>query len=148
MGGLPPIGTPVSEHFDCLVLAAMEYQCDWDYPGVEVVLAPLNDDGNPMTRDEMSHAVRAAGRVSRWLMERKSVLVTCRMGKNRSGLICALTLCCGPTGLTPEQAVSKIRAARGQNALGNRQFLKFIKEFYELRADSLKGVDRLRSEIP
>lgn len=147
MGGVPPIGNPVSKHFDCLVLAAMEYQCPWDYPGVEVALAPLNDDGSPMTRDEMSHAVRTAGRVSKWLIEGKSVLVTCRMGKNRSGLICALTLCCGPTQLTPDQAVVMIREARGRGALGNRQFLAFLKEFCQMRADSSKEAGKLRRGI-
>ncbi len=140
MGGVPPIGMGVSQYFDCLVLAAKEYQYEWDYPDVEVIAVPLDDSGNPMSKAEMVYAIRAAGTVIRWLNEDKSVLVTCRMGRNRSGLICALALCCGPTAVTPEQAVRTIRAARGPSALGNRHFLSFLDEFCSFRSSGGQSI--------
>lgn len=133
IGSAPPIGWAVSEHFDCLVLSAMEYlpgpTC---YPRVETLAVSLNDDGSPMRKEEMAEAVRAAGKVLSWLRGGKRVLVSCHQGRNRSGLICALALCKGQ-GMTPKQAVETVRQARGPNALRNDYFLRFLKSYCSVR---------------
>jgi len=58
VGSAPPIGHGVSKLFDCLVLSAIEYQVGKEcFHGVEVVRVPLNDDGSPITWEEMAGAV-------------------------------------------------------------------------------------------
>jgi protein-tyrosine phosphatase len=133
IGSAPPIGHTVAQHFDCLVLSAMEYPphagC---FPRVETLSVSLNDDGSPMQKHEMAEAVRAAGKVISWLRARKRVLVTCHAGLNRSGVICALALCKGK-GMAPENAVNAIREARGPNALRNQYFLDFLSAYCSAR---------------
>lgn len=133
IGSAPPIGHIVAQHFDCLVLSAMEYPphagC---FPRVETLSVSLNDDGSPMVKREAAEAVRAAGKVISWLRGRKRVLVTCHMGLNRSGIICALALCKGK-GMSPDQAVKTVREARGPNALRNQYFLDFLGSYCSAR---------------
>ncbi len=126
MGNAPPVGDSVARHFQGLVLSAKEYQPVECFFGLEVMGVPLNDDGTPMTPKEKTLAVKAAGRVIRWLNDGKSVLVTCWAGRNRSGIIAALALCRGPAGLTPTAAVKMIRKARGDHAMRNEYFLRFL----------------------
>lgn len=128
MGGIPPTGRSIGQYFDCLVLAAREYQASECYRGIQVTLAYLNDDGTPMTKDEAKDAVRTAGKVIKWLREGLRVLVTCHSGLNRSGLITAIALC-KYNNLSPQMAVNAIRIARGHYALRNPYFLKFLQEY-------------------
>jgi protein-tyrosine phosphatase len=133
IGSAPPIGWTVGQHFDCLILSAMEYppgpSC---FPKVETLAVSMNDDGTPMRKQEMAEAVRAAGKALAWLKAGKRVLVTCHAGLNRSGLICALVLCKG-NGMTSERAVEAVRAARGPNALRNEWFLEFLSAYCSVR---------------
>src|SRR5512135_379080 len=130
MGSAPPIGYGVREHFDVLVLCAMEYQLPSEcFPGVEVIHAPMNDDGTPMTRDEMEIAVRTAGKVIRHLCNKRRVLSTCRAGRNRSGIVSALALCLGPPKFSPQRAISRIKFARGPGAMVNPYFQDFLHRF-------------------
>ena len=129
MGDAPPIGYGVKQYFDHLVLCAMEYQLDPAlFPGVNVIHAPMNDDGSPMTVDEMKIAVRTAGQVIRHLKNKERVLVSCMQGRNRSGIVTALALCLGAKHM-PQQAVQRIRFARGPNAMKNRDFLWFLQKY-------------------
>jgi protein-tyrosine phosphatase len=52
------------------------------------------------------------------------VLVRCQAGLNRSGLVLALILI--KDGLTPTQAISRIRDNRGEDALFNRDFHNWL----------------------
>jgi hypothetical protein len=128
MGGCPPPDFRVGRHFDCLVLAAREYQVPWLFPGVRTALAVMDDDGSPMTREEAAEAVRAAGKTIRWLSQGMRVLVTCFAGRNRSGLITALALCKGG-GLDPDRAIYAIRMARGPDAFRNPYFEAFLRSY-------------------
>jgi protein-tyrosine phosphatase len=90
-GSAPPPGAQLP--FDVLLLCATEYQpASSHYPGVTVLHVPLNDDGSPPTQDEIELAKNAAMRVSDFARRGKRVLVTCRMGRNRSGLVSGLAL--------------------------------------------------------
>ena len=109
-----------------LVLAAREIQPSWEtFPsGLEVVYAPMHDvDGGP-SEDEAEIARSAASDVSRALDEGKTVLTSCAMGINRSGLINALVLM-DREGLTGLEAVRRVRAAR-PGALNNTSFVHWI----------------------
>lgn len=123
MGAFP---SPASEvrrrHFDVLVLCAEERQEPNWFPGVIVVAAPM-DDG-PVTPQLLYEAKFAAGKVVEFLRAGKRVLVTCNQGRNRSGLVVALTLI--SLGVPPRDAIAMIRNGRGPDALVNPWFLDYL----------------------
>lgn len=127
IGGAPSPFAPVGEQFDGLVLCANEYQPDC-FTDIEIIHAPIKDDGSPMTRDEQAIAARTAGKIIRWLNYGSRVLVTCYAGRNRSGLICAIVLCKGPMKMNVEDAIGLIRSTR-PNALANQDFVNFLRAF-------------------
>jgi hypothetical protein len=129
MGGYPPPDARLGEHFDCLVLCAREYQVPECFGDVQVAQAMLDDSGCCMTKEEQQQAVKAAGRVIKWLNDGLKVLVTCFAGRNRSGLVSAIALCKGPNSMTPQNATKLIRLIRGPNALSNPQFVAFLNDF-------------------
>jgi protein-tyrosine phosphatase len=126
VGSAPPAG--VYPPFKMIVLCAQEYQPPADtYPGSIVVHAP-NDD-NPlrgMYVNEITIATMAATRVAHALLNHERVLVTCWMGRNRSALVAGLAMRT-VYGLSGEQAVRAIRAARGPLALSNPSFRRLLK---------------------
>jgi len=123
MGSAPPAGARLP--FDTLVLTAVEYQpSSANFPDVRVLRALLNDDGSPMTVAEMSRAIRLGREVARRVRGGERVLVTCAMGRNRSGVVTAIAML--EMGMSAPVAVRLIRRARGQHALRNRYFLDLI----------------------
>jgi protein-tyrosine phosphatase len=134
MGSKPPLNGPLP--FDVLVLTAMEYQPGAQYfPNVQVLYVPLNDDGTPMTDDEMRRALRAGREVALFIRQGRRVLVTCQMGRNRSGLVVVIALM--DLGMSAPDAVRLVRRARGQFALGNRYFLNFIAQSAQNQGNAL-----------
>jgi protein-tyrosine phosphatase len=129
IGSAPPIGAPIGDWFDCLVLCAKEYQIPECFDGIQVAQAMLDDNGSPMTQNERLSAIQTSSKVIEWLSQGKQVLVTCRQGRNRSGLICALALACGPEKMSAEKAIATVKLARNGMALQNPFFIKFIDEF-------------------
>lgn len=130
IGSAPPLhqswsGTGIKH----LVLAAREMrhlQPPANFPGVQVHYAPLDDDYNrPMPPTQVAIAMEAAQQVAQWVGNGETTVVTCHEGRNRSGLITALSLML-LTGVSPERAVRLLRAARGEMALQNPQFLKVL----------------------
>jgi hypothetical protein len=128
--------------FDVLVLAANELQpsrpgsiehkvacavaeevVDFDFPGVEIITAPLDDSDGP-TPEEAAIATAGAERVLDALSRNKRVLVSCQAGRNRSGLISALVLA-GRYGLSGKAAAQIVRLRR-KGALTNESFSKFL----------------------
>lgn len=129
MGGWPPPSYRVGDHFDCLVLCAREYQVPDLFGRVQVAQARLDDSGVPMRLEERPEAIRAAGKVVRWLRQDLRVLVTCFAGRNRSGLVSAIALCKGPAAMDPDAAIAAIRAARGDSAFRNPWFEAFLRAY-------------------
>lgn len=125
-GAAPPVGgTVAAAGFTMLVLCAQEYQPAAVYfPGVEVVHAANDDNFEGVTRDQAATALAAARRVEAALKQGRKVLVTCRMGLNRSGLVTGIALHLF-TGLPGVVCVQKIRQAR-RGALGNPIFRAMI----------------------
>jgi hypothetical protein len=131
IGNAPQMGSLINMYFRALVLCANGYQPDSRLfgNGVQVIHAPMDDDYNYMSKDDMATAVRAGGCTARFLREGKPTLVTCMMGRNRSGLVCALALCVGPARMQLDEAIATVRAARGPEALQNPQFHIFLKDY-------------------
>lgn len=121
-GSAPPPGPDVRRcEFNVLVLSAMEYQPPSEmFPGVRVVHVPLDDA--KLTRAEWVRAVAAADQVARAVRDKDArALITCAMGRNRSGLVTALTLYL-LTGERGDKIVRHIQRRR-QNALTNPSFV-------------------------
>jgi protein-tyrosine phosphatase len=117
--------------FDTLVLVASDYQPpDEAFPGVRVRRFPFGDNLQPTERDLMT-AWAAATAVANDLVSGRRVLVTCRMGINRSALVAALALHM-VTGMSGERAAAIVRLRRrtreGFHALSNPAFRAFLKK--------------------
>ena len=111
--------------FDVVVLCAEELQTRSPEPGLSILRCPLNDDGSPMTRAEWHRACAMSDVVARHIAAGRRVLVTCAAGRNRSGLVCALTLY-RLSPLNGEQCVEQVQARRA-NALGNEWFVAALR---------------------
>lgn len=118
------------EKYDVIVLCADEFQ---DKEGqlsasygksVRVLPAPNDDSGNPFTKEQATIAVVAARQVVKEYRLGKRILVSCAMGRNRSGLVMALALSrlCGVSG---NDAIKVIRE-KVPHALSNPQFVDFL----------------------
>lgn len=125
IGSKPEIGRAVGESgFDLLVLCAEEYQpSDWDFPGVDVIHAPFDDNDIGPLPQEKEIACKAAQKVSAALIKGQNVFVSCVAGRNRSGYVCGMALV--NNGLKPLQAIQLIRGRR-RNALTNQHFVSLI----------------------
>lgn len=114
---------------DAIVFAARELQPEErDYPGVQVVKAPLVDT-IVMTEAEERTAVMASTFVAASLLKGRRVLVTCAQGVNRSALIAGLAMR-GAYGMAPAKVIETIRARRqpaiGMTPLCNECFVELL----------------------
>lgn len=123
-GSAPAPETPLP--FDVLVLCAREYQpkpASLYYPRKTVLYAPLDDSGRPPTRDEIGIAATTSRAALRAYQHGKRVLVTCWMGRNRSGLVTGLILM--QLGYSSLEAITLVRCAR-EGALSNPFFREVL----------------------
>jgi protein-tyrosine phosphatase len=125
-GSKPP---PGKYNVDLLVLMAEEYQPhSSNFPGVAVVHAGIDDAPRAGVKPRERRAIHeAAAIVGRALREGKSVLVTCNMGLNRSGVVSALGLRRAYPTVTADQAIGLVRNARGMWALSNPHFEQIVR---------------------
>lgn len=122
-GSVPPEGELLADlGFGGLVLCAMEHQPEAArFPGLQVVHAPNDDNFSRLpTREELKLAFQAAREVARLVSEGSPVLVTCQMGRNRSGLVSALSIHL-LTGLGGTECLLQVCSHR-KGALGNPGF--------------------------
>ena len=126
VGSAPPVGRTLARvGFSTLALCAAEHQPSRDsFPGVSVVRASLIDDGSPLTPVQIEEALWLSGHLAAACRRGKGVLVTCMQGRNRSGLIAALTFSrmTGCDGKTAMRAVQTRRASPFGPALTNHQY--------------------------
>ncbi len=134
MGALPPPGKRVCDAgFSTLILCAQRREYRVTYPfytpverafsGVQLFVVDLDDNyDSPLTEQEFLRAQTAAHLVKQTVRDQKNALVTCVMGRNRSGLVTALalrSLCDWPG----EKAMTQVRKMRNAPAvLDNPQF--------------------------
>jgi len=125
VGKAPPCGGLVGWPLDTVVLTAMEYQPPSScFPGMEVLRANLDDSGAPILEREVREALTVGAKVSRRLRRGKAVLVTCAQGRNRSGMVAAIALIMA--GADANEAITRIRKARGPMALSNPAFVRVV----------------------
>jgi hypothetical protein len=118
-----PAGTSYAASFDVIVLCAREIQPVVE-ADIEVIRCPMGDNYEHMPEEDMMSAMRASAIVQRRLLQGKKVLSACYHGRNRSGLVSAMSLV-RTFGMRPSMAIQAVRSAR-RNALQNPQFLMFL----------------------
>lgn len=125
-GSVPPRGRVLRDlGFDVLVLCADEHQFAEAYDGIEVVLAPTYDDEDPRVLQRFLPVwERAAAVVSDRIERGQKVLVTCRAGLNRSGMVSAMALH-RLTGWSGERCVEHVQTCR-EHALCNQTFAQHL----------------------
>jgi hypothetical protein len=128
VGSAPKPGT---KGFDVIVLCADEVQPSArHYPGVIVEHHPF-DDRPDLSSRELAVPVQAARRVARHLQAGRTVLVTCRMGRNRSAFVAALALHLA-SGRSGRRCVEQVRRHRvdptGVRALANPGFRRALEK--------------------
>jgi len=125
-GSIPATGGAARRSgFHVIVLCAEEYQPrGHEFEGPLVVHAPM-DDGK-ITPELWETAVQAATHVAKARRAGKRVLVTCAAGRNRSGLVSALSLMM-LEGLSGRRAVALVKSKR-QDALTNPYFVKALEK--------------------
>lgn len=128
VGSAPPPG--YYRWIQVVVLCAQEYQPPNEaFPGLMVLRIPLDDDpSRKMFRQEITRAVSGARTVARYLGTGQRALVTCHQGMNRSGLIAALAMR-ERWGMDAEEAIGRVRAARGDFALTNPNFVRLVEAY-------------------
>lgn len=114
---------------DLVVLAADDCQ-QLDVPfGTSVIRRGFRDTGHPGLRAELEPiAIGLAHEVAKMVAAGKRVLVTCRSGLNRSGLISAIAIRI-LTGASAQEAIDAVRHGRSEFALNNTMFEKIIHEW-------------------
>jgi hypothetical protein len=120
-GGAPPPGDYLARHgFHLLVLCARGFQpYAKDYPGVRIRRYGMLDD--KLTPRSWKNASSAIDDVISALRRGETVLVTCELGLNRSGLIVGGALC-RAEGMRGDDAIRRIRSRRGGDALNNESY--------------------------
>jgi len=126
-GGLGDLAYP--ERYDVIVLCADELQADDASvkaygDRIRIISAPNDDSANPFTKAQATIAVQASKQVADEYKAGKRILVSCRQGRNRSGLVMALTLH-RLFGISGEEAIRLIRS-KVPHALANPEFNNFL----------------------
>lgn len=119
---------PTPEHalvgkYDVVALAAKEYQPDQTRFRAKLLRARLDDTLEPST-EELMWAFLTGKRVADAVANGKRTLVSCAMGKNRSGLVTALAAR-ELLGLTGAEAAYLVQRRR-PIALSNPVFVRFL----------------------
>lgn len=136
--GFPIPFTDLGEHgVGAIVLAAEELQPDKDdvafiqkqCPNLTIIRAPLEDTESPSAQPRIIEIANAVAERVAKLVEDRRCLVTCAAGRNRSGLISALTLI-KRYGMPGRDAIAQVREADGGNrlALSNRAFVAYLEK--------------------
>jgi len=127
MGSAPPFGRTLARSgFGVLALCAVEHQpSSGNFPNVDVAYIGLDDDGNPIPREDFDKAIRLSAHLSREIYRGENVIVTCQQGRNRSGFVAALTLMrlSGCDGRAATKIIQTRRASPFGPALTNRHFV-------------------------
>lgn len=130
-GGYPGTHPGLFQAFDTIVFTAEERQPRFPTPAGKLVLyVPLDDDIYRPVPPEVGLAIhQVATQCARRIQAGKSVLSTCQQGRNRSGLVTALTLMKLYPSWTTQQVITLIQRNRKTSeggALENPMFTSFL----------------------
>lgn len=143
MGSMPPVGRTLARSgFDVLVLCAYEHQPSEDcFPGIDVIRVHLDDNGRLPSKHHLYQAFELSNRLTSMIRGGQNCLVTCAQGRNRSGLVTALTLI-RMTGCSGKEAVKAVKERRFSpfgTALTNGAFVRGL-ETIPRKSSSGRGV--------
>ncbi|WP_405009843.1 protein phosphatase [Kitasatospora sp. NBC_01539] len=110
-----------TDEFD-LVISLLTRAGHGPHPAVRHLITELPD--GPLTADQIDAVQESARTAAHALRDGRTVLVRCRSGYNRSGLVAAQTLV--ELGHDPDAAISLIRRQRSPRALGNETFVQYL----------------------
>lgn len=122
IGAKPPFDKDLPG-VDILVLCAAEVQPDQLAFHGAVLRCPIPDA--ELDAAQVRLVLQTAVAVAKAIVSGQRVLVTCRMGLNRSALIVALALH-QLTTMSGEQIVEHIRRQRSLSALSNKHFVQLV----------------------
>jgi len=127
-GAAPPAGDALERlGFTVLFLCANDHQPpSGSHTGLRGYRVGLRDDGTPPTAKEIESAALAGRKVAELMAAGDKVLVTCQMGLNRSGLVCALALYFSQE-ISGAQAMMKVQIRR-PGALQNPWFQSILRQ--------------------
>ncbi len=125
-----PLIAPYEAGFDVVVFAAEELQPKRFRPprGKTVILVPMDDtEYSPITYDDDRKLREISRGLARHIRAGRKVLTTCAQGRNRSGLLSALTMV--RLGHDPKKAIQTVKRKRNApsgEALTNMMFERYI----------------------
>ncbi len=139
MGSKPMPGASLrSRGFHVLTLCALEHQpsAEW-FPGIELARIFLDDAELPGAQALQASALGA--QLAKAIKHGARVLVTCRQGRNRSGLVTALALThlTGCSGVEAVRAVTSRRHSPFGPTLSNDHYVRAL---VEIPAMDVRGV--------
>jgi len=123
IGAKPPLDKDLPG-VDLLVLCAAEVQPDQLAFHGTVLRCPIPDA--ELDAAQVRLVMQTAVAVAKAIVTRKRVLVTCRLGLNRSALVIALALH-QLTTMSGQEIVEHIRRQRSLSALSNKHFVQLVK---------------------
>jgi protein-tyrosine phosphatase len=129
MGGALLDSSAAFEEFDILVLCAGEWQPHVVLPDEDktkrVVRVPYDDSDTALIPSVLKLLQKTAKELAEEHKNGKRILVTCMMGRNRSGLLTALVLMTR-FGMPAAEAIALIKECRGDFALTNETFTSYL----------------------
>lgn len=132
-GAYPGAHPGLFQVFDVIVYMAEEKQPTVRTPPGKLALyGPMDDDVYRPVPTSIGNELHVlAQQCARHAAQGRKLLITCAMGKNRSGLMVGLTLLKLYPSWTPEQAIALIRRNRklpdGDIALSNSMFEQYLR---------------------
>lgn len=131
-GGYPGEHPGIFQAFDVVVYTAEEAQARnfKAPPGKAILRGPIDDDDYRPLPPQVGVAFDSlATQCARYAQQGGKILITCWQGRNRSGLLMALTLLKLYPSWTPQQAITLIKRNRKPiegEPLSNTMFLQHI----------------------
>jgi hypothetical protein len=127
------------DEYDVIVLCAEEFQPKRSVflrpqDKASVIYAPNDDSGTPISKAQADIACRAARQVAHEYRSGKKILVSCMQGRNRSGLVSALTLHL-LYGMSGKDAMGFVKD-RIPNSLVNPSFNRFLEAVKPLQTSA------------
>lgn len=132
MGGLyfgPQMQPAIPEGFDVVISMAGRGPGFMRITNPDVIEYSYYIDDGKLGPDELDFVKEAALHAAEAVHEGRKTLVRCQAGLNRSGLVVAFAL--KELGIVnPELAITHIRAQRHRDALFNKHFQRYIREYF------------------
>lgn len=91
---------------------------------ISFISFPIEDRSVPTSRD---HALKLVSVIESLLVDGHNIVIHCRGGIGRSGLLAASLLVCA--GIEPEEAIRRVSAARGLSVPETAEQIQWVRDF-------------------